>query len=185
MSINFTDKLDEAIAELDREIKNKEKSKNSARATKAWATSEKLQEKMTPQTRKKYGINQPFSDSVTIPIETEEKLGWKSTNAPWRSKKLTGAQLNLLEQLDYTGPIPSSRGEASDIISKIINEAEISEDRKKVATRLFAMRLEEFDTRESIMTIDESSDYDFEILDKESQFEKAKLERQLLREAME
>ena len=101
MSINFTDKLDEAIAELDREIKNKEKSKNSARAKKAWATSEKLQEKMTPETRKKYGINQPFSDSVVIPIETEEKLGWKSPNAHWRSKKLTGAQLNLLQQLDY------------------------------------------------------------------------------------
>ena len=185
MSINFTDKLDEAIAELDREIKNKEKSKNSARAKKAWATSEKLQEKMTPATRKKYGINQSFSDSVAIPIETEEKLGWKSPNASWRSKKLTGAQLNLLEQLDYTGPIPSSRGEASDIISKIINVAELSEDRKKAATRLFAMRLEGFDTRESIMTIDESSDYDFGIIDKESQFEKAKLERQLLREAME
>ena len=55
-----------------------------------------------------------------------------------------------------------------DIISKIINVAEISEDRKKAATRLFAMRIEEFDTRESIMTIDESSDYDFEIIDKDN-----------------
>ena len=49
---------------------------------------------------------------------------------------------------------------------------EMAKDRKKAATRLFAMRLEEFDTRtESIMTIDESSDYDFGIIDKESQFE--------------
>ena len=180
MSINFTDKLDEAIAELDREIKNKEKSKNSARAKKAWATSEKLQEKMTPETRKKYGINQPFSDSVTIPIETEEKLGWKSTNAPWRSKKLTGAQLNLLQQLDYTGPIPSSRGEASDIISKIINKSQVSDSRKITARKFFAMTFD--DDRVSCMTIDESSDYDF--VDKQTSLaDRITLERQLWRES--
>ena len=73
MSINLTDKLDEAIVEIEKIIRDKEKAK-------------------------------------------KVRHGWQSPNASWRSELLTIRQINCLDRLDYTGPIPKLRGEASDII---------------------------------------------------------------------
>jgi hypothetical protein len=137
MSINLTDKLDEAIIEIEKIIRDKEKDK-----------------KVRP--------------------------GWQSPNASWRSKPLTIRQINYLDSLDYTGPIPRLRGEASDIISKIINKSKVSDSRKNIARKFFAMTFTV--DEEHIMTIDESSNYDFD--DRTSLGEKAKLERQLWRESL-
>ena len=93
MSINLTDKLDEAIVEIEKIIRDKEKDK-----------------KVRP--------------------------GWQSPNASWRSKLLTIRQINCLDKLDYTGPIPKLRGEASDIISKIIDKSKVSDSRKNTARKL-------------------------------------------------
>ena len=115
MSINLTDKLDEAIVEIEKIIRDKEKAKNSARAKNCWATSSKLQEKMSNETAQRYGIER--NDTEQNITTTEVKPGWQSPNASWRSKLLTIRQINYLDKLDYTGPIPKLRGEASDIIS--------------------------------------------------------------------
>jgi len=137
MSINLTDKLDEAIVEIEKIIRDKEKAENV-------------------------------------------KPGWQSPNASWRSKLLTIRQINCLDKLDYTGPIPKLRGEASDIISKIINKSKVSDSRKITARKFFAMTFD--DDRVSCMTIDESSDYDF--VDKQTSLaDRITLERQLWREA--
>ena len=178
MSINLTDKLDEAIIEIEQIIRDKEKAKNSARAKNCWATSSKLREKMSNETAQRYGIKRNDIEYITT---TEVKSGWQSPNAPWRSKPLTLRQINYLDSLDYTGPIPKLRGEASDIISKIINKSKVSESRKNVARKFFAMTFTV--DEEHIMTIDESSDYDF-VDDQTSLGEKAKLERQLWRESL-
>ena len=137
MSINLTDKLDEAIVEIEKIIRDKEKAENV-------------------------------------------KPGWQSPNASWRSKLLTIRQINCLDKLDYTGPIPKLRGEASDIISKIINKSQVSDSRKITARKFFAMTFD--DDRVSCMTIDESSDYDF-VDDQTSLADRITLERQLWREA--
>ena len=137
MSINLTDKLDEAIVEIEKIIRDKEKAENV-------------------------------------------KPGWQSPNASWTSKLLTIRQINCLDKLDYTGPIPKLRGEASDIISKIINKSKVSDSRKNIARKFFAMTFD--DDRVSCMTIDESSDYDF--VDKQTSLaDRITLERQLWREA--
>ena len=137
MSINLTDKLDEAIVEIEKIIRDKEKAENV-------------------------------------------KPGWQSPNASWRSKLLTIRQINCLDKLDYTGPIPKLRGEASDIISKIINKSKVSDSRKINARKFFATTFD--DDRVSCMTIDESSDYDF--VDKQTSLaDRITLERQLWREA--
>ena len=137
MSINLTDKLDEAIVEIEKIIRDKEKAENV-------------------------------------------KPGWQSPNASWRSKLLTIRQINCLDKLDYTGPIPKLRGEASDIISKIINKSKVSDSRKNTARKFFSMTFD--DDRVSCMTIDESSDYDF--VDKQTSLaDRITLERQLWREA--
>ena len=137
MSINLTDKLDEAIVEIEKIIRDKEKAENV-------------------------------------------KPGWQSPNASWRSKLLTIRQINCLDKLDYTGPIPKLRGEASDIISKIINKSKVSDSRKITARKFFATTFD--DDRVSCMTIDESSDYDF--VDKQTSLaDRITLERQLWREA--
>ena len=137
MSINLTDKLDEAIVEIEKIIRDKEKAENV-------------------------------------------KPGWQSPNASWRSKLLTIRQINCLDKLDYTGPIPKLRGEASDIISKIINKSKVSDSRKITARKFFAMTFD--DDRVSCMTIDESSDYDF--VDKQTSLaDRITLERQLWRES--
>ena len=138
MSINLTDKLDEAIVEIEKIIRDKEKAK-------------------------------------------KVKLGWQSPNASWRSKLLTIRQINCLDRLDYTGPIPKLRGEASDIISKIINKSKVSDSRKNTARKFFAMTFD--DDRVSCMTIDESSDYDF-VDDQTSLADRITLERQLWRESL-
>ena len=137
MSINLTDKLDEAIVEIEKIIRDKEKAENV-------------------------------------------KPGWQSPNASWRSKLLTIRQINCLDKLDYTGPIPKLRGEASDIISKIINKSKVSDSRKITARKFFATTFD--DDRVSWMTIDESSDYDF-VDDQTSLADRITLERQLWREA--
>ena len=138
MSINLTDKLDEAIVEIEKIIRDKEKAENV-------------------------------------------KPGWQSPNASWRSKLLTIRQINCLDKLDYTGPIPKLRGEASDIISKIINKSKVSDSRKITARKFFAMTFD--DDRVSCMTIDESSDYDF--VDKQTSLaDRITLERQLWRESL-
>ena len=137
MSINLTDKLDEAIVEIEKIIRDKEKAENV-------------------------------------------KPGWQSPNASWRSKLLTIRQINCLDKLDYTGPIPKLRGEASDIISKIINKSKVSDSRKITARKFFAMTFD--DDRVSCMTIDESSDYDF-VDDQTSLADRITLERQLWRES--
>ena len=137
MSINLTDKLDEAIVEIEKIIRDKEKAENV-------------------------------------------KPGWQSPNASWRSKLLTIRQINCLDKLDYTGPIPKLRGEASDIISKIINKSKVSDSRKNTARKFFSMTFD--DDRVSCMTIDESSDYDF-VDDQTSLADRITLERQLWREA--
>jgi len=138
MSINLTDKLDEAIVEIEKIIRDKEKAENV-------------------------------------------KPGWQSPNASWRSKLLTIRQINCLDKLDYTGPIPKLRGEASDIISKIINKSQVSDSRKITARKFFAMTFD--DDRVSCMTIDESSDYDF-VDDQTSLADRITLERQLWRESL-
>ena len=138
MSINLTDKLDEAIIEIEKIIRDKEKAENV-------------------------------------------KPGWQSPNASWRSKLLTIRQINCLDKLDYTGPIPKLRGEASDIISKIINESKVSDSRKNIARKFFSMTFD--DDRVSCMTIDESSGYDF--VDKQTSLaDRITLERQLWRESL-
>ena len=138
MSINLTDKLDEAIVEIEKIIRDKEKAENV-------------------------------------------KPGWQSPNASWRSKLLTIRQINCLDKLDYTGPIPKLRGEASDIISKIINKSKVSDSRKITARKFFGMTFD--DDRVSCMTIDESSDYDF--VDKQTSLaDRITLERQLWRESL-
>ena len=138
MSINLTDKLDEAIVEIEKIIRDEEKAK-------------------------------------------KVRLGWQSPNASWRSKLLTIRQINYLDKLEYTGPIPKLRGEASDIISKIINKSEVSDGRKNIARKFFAMTFD--DDRVSCMTIDESSDYDF--VDKQTSLaDRITLERQLWRESL-
>ena len=137
MSINLTDKLDEAIVEIEKIIRDEEKAK-------------------------------------------KVRLGWQSPNASWRSKLLTIRQINCLDKLEYTGPIPKLRGEASDIISKIINKSKVSDSRKIAARKLFATTFE--DDRISCMTIDESSDYDFD--DQPSLADRITLERQLWRESL-
>ena len=138
MSINLTDKLDEAIVEIEKIIRDKEKAENV-------------------------------------------KPGWQSPNASWRSKLLTIRQINCLDKLDYTGPIPKLRGEASDIISKIINKSKVSDSRKNTARKFFSMTFD--DDRVSCMTIDESSDYDF--VDKQTSLaDRITLERQLWRESL-
>ena len=138
MSINLTDKLDEAIVEIKKIIRDEEKAK-------------------------------------------KVRLGWQSPNASWRSKLLTIRQINCLDELDYTGPIPKLRGEASDIISKIINKSKVSDSRKNIARKFFAMTFD--DDRVSCMTIDESSDYDF-VDDQTSLADRITLERQLWRESL-
>ena len=138
MSINLTDKLDEAIVEIEKIIRDKEKAENV-------------------------------------------KPGWQSPNASWRSKLLTIRQINCLDKLDYTGPIPKLRGEASDIISKIINKSKVSDSRKITARKFFGMTFD--DDRVSCMTIDESSDYDF-VDDQTSLADRITLERQLWRESL-
>ena len=138
MSINLTDKLDEAIVEIEKIIRDEEKAK-------------------------------------------KVRLGWKSPNASWRSKLLTIRQINYLDKLEYTGPIPKLRGEASDIISKIINKSKVSDDRKNIARKFFAMTFVEDEAH--IMTIDESSDYDF-VDDQTSLADRITLERQLWRESL-
>jgi len=138
MSINLTDKLDEAIVEIEKIIRDKEKAK------KVWS-------------------------------------GWQSPNASWRSKLLTIRQINYLDKLEYTGPIPKLRGEASDIISKLINKSQVSDSRKNTARKFFAMTFD--DDRVSCMTIDESSDYDF-VDDQTSLADRITLERQLWRESL-
>ena len=138
MSINLTDKLDEAIVEIEKIIRDEEKAK-------------------------------------------KVRLGWQSPNASWRSKLLTIRQINCLDRLDYTGPIPKLRGEASDIISKIINKSKVSDGRKNIARKFFAMTFD--DDRVSCMTIDESSDYDF-VDDQTSLADRITLERQLWRESL-
>ena len=138
MSINLTDKLDEAIVEIEKIIRDEEKAK-------------------------------------------KVRLGWQSPNASWRSKLLTIRQINCLDKLDYTGPIPKLRGEASDIISKIINKSQVSDSRKNIARKFFSMTFD--DDRVSCMTIDESSDYDF--VDKQTSLaDRITLERQLWRESL-
>ena len=138
MSINLTDKLDEAIVEIEKIIRDKEKAK-------------------------------------------KVRLGWQSPNASWRFKLLTIRQINCLDRLDYTGPIPKLRGEASDIISKIINKSKVSDGRKNIARKFFAMTFD--DDCVSCMTIDESSDYDF-VDDQTSLADRITLERQLWRESL-
>ena len=138
MSINLTDKLDEAIVEIKKIIRDEEKAK-------------------------------------------KVRLGWQSPNASWRSKLLTIRQINCLDRLDYTGPIPKLRGEASDIISKIINKSKVSDGRKNIARKFFAMTFD--DDRVSCMTIDESSDYDF-VDEQTSLADRITLERQLWRESL-
>ena len=138
MSINLTDKLDEAIVEIEKIIRDEEKAK-------------------------------------------KVRLGWQSPNASWRSKLLTIRQINCLDKLDYTGPIPKLRGEASDIISKIINKSKVSDSRKNTARKFFAMTFD--DDRVSCMTIDESSDYDF-VDEQTSLADRITLERQLWRESL-
>ncbi len=138
MSINLTDKLDEAIVEIEKIIRDKEKAENV-------------------------------------------KPGWQSPNASWRSKLLTIRQINCLDKLDYTGPIPKLRGEASDIISKIIDKSKVSDSRKNIARKFFAMTFVEDEAH--IMTIDESSDYDF-VDDQISLADRITLERQLWRESL-
>ena len=178
MSINLTDKLDEAIAAIKEEEAIKQKNFRSAIAKECWATSKKLQAKMSPETAKRYGITK--SDTEQNITTTEVKPGWQSPNASWRSKLLTIRQINCLDKLDYTGPIPKLRGEASDIISKIINKSKVSDSRKITARKFFAMTFD--DDRVSCMTIDESSDYDF-VDDQTSLADRITLERQLWREA--
>ena len=179
MSINLTDKLDEAIVEYEKIIRDKEKAENSIRAKNCWATSPKLQAKMSNETAQKYGIER--NDTEQNITTTEVKPGWQSPNASWRSKLLTIRQINCLDKLDYTGPIPKLRGEASDIISKIINKSKVSDGRKNIARKFFAMTFVE--DEEHIMTIDESSDYDF-VDDQTSLADRITLERQLWRESL-
>ena len=138
MSINLTDKLDEAIVEIEKIIRDKEKAK------KVWS-------------------------------------GWQSPNASWRSKLLTIRQINYLDKLEYTGPIPKLRGEASDIISKIINKSKVSDGRKNIARKFFTVTFD--DDHVSCMTIDKSSDYDF-VDDQTSLADRITLERQLWRESL-
>ena len=138
MSINLTDKLDEAIIEIEKIIRDKEKDK-----------------KVRP--------------------------GWQSPNASWRSKLLTIRQINCLDKLDYTGPIPKLRGEASDIISKIINKSQVSDSRKNTARKFITTIFSNDDA--SGITIDNSSDYNLEYA-RESMIENAKLERQYWRESL-
>ena len=177
MSINLTDKLDEAIAEWEKIIRDNKKAKNSARAKNCWATSSKLQAKMSNETAQRYGIER--NDTEQDITTTEVKPGWP--NASWRSKPLTIRQINCLDRLDYTGPIPKLRGEASDIISKIINKSKVSDSRKNIARKFFSMTFD--DDRVSCMTIDESSDYDF--VDKQTSLaDRITLERQLWRESL-
>ena len=178
MSINLTDKLDEAIAAIKEEEAIKQKNFRSAIAKECWATSKKLQAKMSPETAKRYGITK--SDTEQNITTAEVKPGWQSPNASWRSKLLTIRQINCLDKLDYTGPIPKLRGEASDIISKIINKSKVSDSRKNTARKFFAMTFE--DDHISCMTIDGSSDYDFD--DQPSLADRIKLERQLWRESL-
>ena len=178
MSINLTDKLDEAIAAIKEEEAIKQKNFRSAIAKECWATSKKLQAKMSSETAKRYGIKR--NDTEQNITTAEVKPGWQSPNASWRSKLLTIRQINCLDKLDYTGPIPKLRGEASDIISKIINKSQVSDSRKITARKFFAMTFD--DDRVSCMTIDESSDYDF--VDKQTSLaDRITLERQLWREA--
>ena len=138
MSINLTDKLDEAIVEIEKIIRDKEKA-------------EKV------------------------------KSDWQSPNASWRSKKLTIRQINYLDRVGYTGPVPKLRGEASDIISKIINKSEVSDSRKNTARKFITTIFSNDDA--SGITIDNSSDYNSEY-DRESMIENAKLERQYWRESL-
>ena len=178
MSINLTDKLDEAIAAIKEEEAIKQKNIRSAIAKGCWATSKKLQAKMSSETAKRYGIER--NDTEQNITTAEVKPGWQSPNASWRSKLLTIRQINCLDKLDYTGPIPKLRGEASDIISKIINKSKVSDSRKNTARKFFATTFD--DDRVSCMTIDESSDYDF--VDKQTSLaDRITLERQLWREA--
>ena len=179
MSINLTDKLDEAIAAIKEEEAIKQKNFRSAIAKECWATSKKLQAKMSPETAKRYGITK--SDTEQNITTAEVKPGWQSPNASWRSKLLTIRQINYLDKLEYTGPIPKLRGEASDIISKIINKSKVSDSRKNTARKFFAMTFD--DDRVSCMTIDESSDYDF-VDDQTSLADRITLERQLWRESL-
>ena len=179
MSINLTDKLDEAIAAIKEEEAIKQKNFRSAIAKGCWATSKKLQAKMSSETAKRYGIKR--NDTEQNITTAEVKPGWQSPNASWRSKLLTIRQINCLDKLDYTGPIPKLRGEASDIISKIINKSQVSDSRKITARKFFAMTFD--DDRVSCMTIDESSDYDF-VDDQTSLADRITLERQLWRESL-
>ena len=179
MSINLTDKLDEAIVEIEKIIRDREKAESSIRAKNCWATSPKLQAKMSNETAQKYGIER--NDTEQNITTTEVKPGWQSPNASWRSKLLTIRQINCLDKLDYTGPIPKLRGEASDIISKIINKSGVSDSRKNLARKFFSMTFD--DDRVSCMTIDESSDYDF-VDDQTSLADRITLERQLWRESL-
>ena len=179
MSINLTDKLDEAIAAIKEEEAIKQKNFRSAIAKECWATSPKLRAKMSNQTAQRYGIKR--NDAEQNITTAEVKPGWQSPNASWRSKLLTIRQINCLDKLDYTGPIPKLRGEESDIISKIINKSKVSDSRKNTARKFFSMTFD--DDRVSCMTIDESSDYDF-MDDQTSLADRITLERQLWRESL-
>ena len=178
MSINLTDKLDEAIAAIKEEEAIKQKNFRSAIAKECWRTSKILNAKMKPETATRYGIDRNDSDPHAT---SNVKTGWQSPNASWRSKPLTIRQINCLDSLEYTGPIPKLRGEASDIISKIINKSKVSDSRKNIARKFFSMTFVEDEPH--IMTIDESSDYDF-VDEQTSLADRITLERQLWRESL-
>ena len=177
MSINLTDKLDEAIAELKREEAISRKKSRSAIAKECWRTSKILNAKMKPETVTRYGIDRNDLDQSTT---SNVKTGWQSPNASWRSKKLTGKQINYLHKLEYKGRIPSTRGEAADIISKLIHKSNLSASRKNIARKFITKIINHDDTPGII--IEDSSD--FLICDSETQIESIKLERQLWRESL-
>ena len=98
MSIDLVEAFNEAIAELQKEIEKDKYEKARAKAD-----------------EKKYQNACKSSDTNNI----KQTIGsWQHPNAPWRSKKATSKQIKLICILPYRGPIPYSRGEAHDIISR-------------------------------------------------------------------
>ena len=176
MSLDLVEAIDEAIDELQEEEEANRKNIRSAIAKACWANSKKLQAKMSSTTAKRYGINRNDTDQNDT---TEVKTGWQHPNASWRSKKATSKQINFICKLPYRGPIPYSRGEAHDIISKYC-KSKLSTTIKNIKRKFVTTVFHQSD--DSGITIDDSDSNSENA--PYSATEKAKLERQLWRESL-
>ena len=159
MSIDLVEAFNEAIVELQKEIVKDKYEKARAKAD-----------------EKKYQNACKSSDTNNI---KQTISSWQHPNALWRSKKATSKQINFICKLPYRGPIPYSRGQAHDIISKYC-KSKLSTTIKNIERKFVTTVFHQSD--DSGITIDDSDSNSENA--PYSATEKVKLERQLWRESL-